>query len=223
MADERSPEDFAKVLKELRDQSDYIPPPKRGPKSKKKFRRKRMAGSDAIQKRILLQVSDYAGPNAAPKPPLEAITDEDLRLYTPPEQLLRLARFLIQSHGDHALTAESMGWDEDTYAKFLSEDPLRLAWLSQYCHRQVEHMLGLADLAMFRKAAEGDPTAYKALMDRYGKMIARSMSVQMKGTLPAAGASRAELEKFSPKQLEALVSEKMRRLGLHQKPEKETK
>ena len=85
--------------------------------------------------------------------------------------------------------------------------PAFARWLSQQVEAELPHRLGLVDLAVYSRALKtGDVSRARYLAERFGKMRRRAASNHLHLHL--------SLEKLSDEQLQRLVEEKRRLLGL---------
>lgn len=93
--------------------------------------------------------------------------------------------------------------------------PAFARWLSQQVEAELPNRLGLVDLAVYSRALKtGDVSRARYLAERFGKMRRRAASNHLHLHL--------SLEKLSDEQLQKLVEEKRRLLGLtHEQTEQE--
>ena len=131
-----------------------------------------------------------------------------LREYNPPPILKTVVEEMLQGVMKHDKIAQNLGIPESEYYDIV-RNPLNMAWVAQMLHKQVRHMLGLADVAIWRRACEGNVSAYKAMLERYGAMEpSKSLRFNVSGD-----AVDFNLDHLSETQLDRLIDERERATG----------
>jgi len=129
--------------------------------------------------------------------------------YEPPKECYHIVEEMLNGvSGEHDL-ARAISVTIDTYRSII-RNPMNMSWIARALRDQVEHLIGLADVAIWRKACGGDVGAYKAIVARYGlNGVTKSMHVRVE-----ADAEGIDLKNLSDEHLERIIIEKQRRLGV---------
>jgi hypothetical protein len=138
------------------------------------------------------------------------IAPETVKRFKPPKQVRMIAEMTIGCGRDHEAIAEACNMTPEEYTEVMRK-PMHMAWVANYLHNSIEQMLGICDMAIFEKASKGNVAAYNALMNRYGQLTSRSVS------LHAEIPTHMDLENLTDKQLEAQIVEWNRKAQAGQK------
>ena len=120
---------------------------------------------------------------------------EHLRAYQPREIDMQIAEAMLAGHCSFKAIAEATELSAATIGRTM-QDPMVCAWVSRAVHNQIQHRLGLVDASMMQRACAGDVRAARLLYDRYGKMVNRSLNVNVQ-----AGGIAADIHKRSDEEL----------------------
>jgi hypothetical protein len=128
-----------------------------------------------------------------------------LETYKPPAVLKHIVEEMMSGVTDERTIAANIGMAWVDY-QVLMKSPFNRGWVSGVLSKQIPHMIGIADVAIWKRACEGNVPAYKAITERFGKM---APSKQVHAHISA----NMQLEQLSDEQLEKVVEGKMRVVG----------
>lgn len=122
-------------------------------------------------------------------------TDEEVHRFQPTELIVKISEAYLSGHLSHKEIAEHVGVGAHTVSQVM-RDPVTSAWVAKHMHSIVRQRLGLIDAAMFHRALTGDVSAAKLMFERYGKMVKRSMHVQVGGATDFSQFETDDLKKI---------------------------
>jgi hypothetical protein len=132
------------------------------------------------------------------------VPPDALDTFEPPPTLKAIAKQMLAGvHGKEDICTAA-GVTEDEYHRTM-ERPVCVVWLSRLLTLQISNMLGIADLAMFRKAVAGDVPAYKALQMRLGNMVQKREEIRV--SVDGSKLDLTRLQKYSTEELEQIASQ----------------
>lgn len=132
------------------------------------------------------------------------LDDYSLQSYEPSPLAERILQSLLEEVAPAEIIAERLSVSKEKIMEVL-RDPRELYWISAGCREYARHLFGMGDLAQVQQAIKGKTSAYRALLDRWGKAPEKKMVANVNVD--------AGVAHLSDEQLDRLIEEKQRKLG----------